>query len=142
MLRCLVLLTLTFAKRVTLHLEQLSPRTQLLHAGISFHDESRCMRFDFRPFCVDDTYLTATNLKDAFYSPHLAQSVAWGVTDRSWEEIVSYEHSHLCRRYVLGVYDCRHYTHEFALWSTGSGTPIWQLHELWQNHEKHLQLRK
>jgi hypothetical protein len=61
------------------------------------------------------------------------RKVLWGYTERTWEEIIAFENQNLCKQYVLGVYDCRHYVREFSEWSTGRPTPVWRLFELYES---------
>ena len=118
------------SKKVILHLERFSQLHPLLHAGIEFQDGESSCRFDFRPGPVRSTYrchfvdeerpLTDSN-----------KVVLWGYTEKSWDEIIAFENQNLCKRYILGVYDCRHYVRAFAEWSTGRPTPVWRLFELY-----------
>ena len=137
--------------RVTLHLELFAPRLRLLHAGISVRDRRRCIRFDFRPFHTGDTYRTTqmerralahllpeSAVADAFRGYRASVGIAdyrdvdWGVTDRTFAQILDYEATHLSqKRYVLGVYDCRHYVSEFASWAVARPLEVWRLHTLW-----------
>ena len=37
----------------------------------------------------------------------------------------------LHKKYILGIYDCRHYVNKFTEWSLDKPTPIWKLNRLW-----------
>jgi len=118
------------SKRVYIHLERFNKRPSLIHTGISFTDEAKTVRYDFRsrPF-HNGTYET-TDIK----SECNTRTIKWGETSRSWEDISRFELQQLCKnQYVLGVYDCRHYTRDFTLWSCPNlpSTPVWKINELW-----------
>lgn len=133
-------------KNVFLHLERFSRRHNLLHAAISFEDDlpfGESRRFDFRPYCNEPTYWIVDGGDDEHrrWPPELiiddlqggglaSKTIFWGKTNKTWNEIMSFERDHLCNRYILGVYDCRHYVSKFADYTTGSATPIWRLKEL------------
>lgn len=136
------------SKDVFIHLDKFSERHNLLHVGISFHDRYGRMRFDFRPNINDKSYMTsASDIKSSriwipdykdedFFAyrenRHIeTRSIKWGSTQQDWDDILHFE-KELSQRYLLGVYDCRHYVHHFTTWSTGKGTPIWSLHKLWK----------
>lgn len=130
--------------RVTVHMELFQPRLRLLHTGISFRNGRRCVRFDFRPFHDGGSYVTTATERRALrhlppdlatlHAPSMPRRDAhWGVTDRTFDEILDFEATHLARRrYVLGVYDCRHYVSEFATWAVQRPLEVWRLHALWE----------
>lgn len=147
-------------KDVFIHLDKFSNRHNLLHVGVSFHDVYGSMRFDFRPNNKGKSYLTTTattqiidmgslflhtypvaEYVDKEFAEYRAnrrietRSIYWGKTLKSWDNILSFEKYDLSQRYVIGVYDCRHYVKRFTYWSTGKGTPVWSLHRLWEVEE-------
>ena len=140
-------------KDVFVHLDKFSNRHNLLHVGISFHDMYGSIRFDFRPNNDGRSYVTTAKHRmnvNALFSNYNIEDyqdrefaeyrenrhietrlIHWGSTIKTWEDIMSFEKHDLCQRYVLGVYDCRHYVNRFTAWSTENATPIWSLHKLW-----------
>lgn len=148
-----VVMCMALAKRVILHVERFGKRHSLLHTAISFQGPLETRRFDFRMGDVNGTYLTTaeqrSDLRALIPGMHIPESeieayadfrheidssakqMVWGETDRSWGEIMAFEQT-LCHRYILGIYDCRHYVNAFSRWSTGTGTPIWRLHLLYR----------
>ena len=144
---------LTFSvKNVYLHMERFNERFNLLHTGISFSDRYKTVRYDFRPFSSGGTYETSSesrldsealfaglNLPQEFHEDfrrHRTEleekTIQWGETNKTWKEISDFEIENLCtKRYILGVYDCRHYTRDFMKWSCNKETPIWNLDILW-----------
>lgn len=126
-----VLLLSSAAIQVTLHLKRIIPRSNVMHAGISFRSAHRAMRFDFGPSKFDARHIGTWFARRG--APEQTVDVAWGATNRTWPEIVQFERDVLRRRrYLLGVYDCRHYVRDFADWSVGEPTPVWRLEELWE----------
>jgi hypothetical protein len=144
------------AMNVAVHLERFHARHNLLHVGVSFHTGGNWVRYDFRPFNDGRSYVTtaeqrlhlgaimpALTVADAYVAEYAAYranisaasvDIVWGESDKTWPEIAKFEETCLRRRYVLGIYDCRHYVREFTRWSTGRATPVWLLHTLWQEY--------
>ena len=53
----------------------------------------------------------------------------WGYSNKTIDEIVEYENS-MEYRYILGIYDCRHYVRNLTKWTTNKSTPVWSLDRL------------
>jgi hypothetical protein len=145
------------AKRVYLHLEKFHRRPTLIHTGLTFRDRFKSVRYDFRPFSFG-SYVTSDDARrnasvmfpgaapvlgvcgDEFHDRYAVarseveeRTILWGETEKSWREISQFELDTLCtRRYLLGVYDCRHYTRDFTSWSCDRATPVWTVDELWE----------
>jgi len=60
-----------------------------------------------------------------------SKELYWGTSNYSIEEIVKLE-KRLHKKYILGVYDCRHYADELCKISLNKGIPIWNLKSLLQ----------
>lgn len=139
-------------KNVYLHMEKFDEIFNLLHTGISFEDKYKTVRYDFRPFWTGGTYETniesRLNSEALFPTLNLPQEVSedfrqhreelevktikWGETNKTWKEISDFEIESLCtKRYILGVFDCRHYTRDFTRWCCNNQTPVWNLDILW-----------
>lgn len=133
------------ATKVNIHLEKFNVRYNLLHIGISFESKERLVRFDYRPFNdnsnYDTTNIDRSNFATIFpniYIPNDVnipkemekKNIHWGNTNKTIYEIFEFEKT-LHRKYILGVYDCRHYVHRFTKWALDNPTPIWHLHKLW-----------
>ena len=121
---------------VNLHLEKFNKFYNLYHIGISFknENENKVLRYDYRPFCEEKS-LNANQLViiDKFYKLLLSKTIEnitifWGETNKTLEEIEIFEKT-LQKKYILGIYDCRHYVNGFSLWSLNKRTPIWKLHK-------------
>lgn len=134
--------------QVTLHLEQINP--YLIHTGISFKRGMKTIRFDYRSFNDNGNYITTRKSRQNFQQifPDLPLSlqhpeyqdyqknihkfkkdIIWGYTNYSLAEILEYEKL-LQRRYIVGIYDCRHYTNKLAIWCLDKSIPIWNLKSL------------
>ena len=150
-------------KYVILNLEQFSSRHNLLHVAITFSDtpctvNRKVCRFDFRAYNDGNSYMTnkrqRLNLDLTFPNLNIpndynmndyneyrknidvhSKNIYWGETNKTWDEIFEFEKEFLCKKYILGVYDCRHYTNKFTYWATGKASPIWKLKDLWNNNE-------
>lgn len=133
--------------KVYLHLEKFNERYNLLHVGISFDDNHRKIRYDYRAFKNDEDYSTIetqenidlfpnmyipTDIND--YSDIEKRTIYWGTCYKSFHEIIDFEKT-LHRRYILGLYDCRHYVNKFSMWALNKPSPIWNLHILWKSLE-------
>ena len=117
-----VLFLLNKKIKVYIHIEQLIQNTNIYHIGVSFNGIFDSIRYDLRGYNSIFYYnFLKKNLKDYNYF--------WGYTDKSLHEIKDYEIS-LKYKYILGIYDCRHYVRNLTQWSTSNPTPIWRLHQL------------
>ena len=129
--------------KVYLHLEKFNERYNLLHVGISFDNNFQKIRYDYRAFKKDDDYSSIqspesldifptmyipTDIND--YSDIEKRSIYWGTCYKSFHEIIEFEKS-LHKRYLLGIYDCRHYVNKFSIWALNKPSPVWNLHILW-----------
>tara|TARA_Y100000389_G_scaffold66748_4_gene62987 strand:+ start:14499 stop:14978 length:480 start_codon:yes stop_codon:yes gene_type:complete len=134
-------------KKVYLHLEKFSEKYNLLHIGISFEDDVKVIRYDFRPFyddiesyettnknIVEDSIIVHDNIWEHLDIPtdFEKKNVYWGKTNKSFKEIASFEKS-LHKKYILCYYDCRHYVREFTTWALNKSTPVWYLDEIWND---------
>lgn len=132
-----VIFLLSFSvKNVFLHMEKFNKKLNLLHTGLSFSDEYKRVRYDFRlrPF-YSGSYETKIDLDscDSQVKKLETKIIKWGETNKTWKEISDFEIEVLCtKRYILGVYDCRHYVRDFTLWCCDNRTPVWDLYVLWK----------
>ena len=58
-----------------------------------------------------------------------SKEIFWGTTNYSLQDIKDFEKT-LHKKYIIGLYDCRHYVNEFSLWTLNKSAPIWDLHKL------------
>ena len=141
--------------QVNLHLERFNDDFNLYHIGISFKNNNRLLRYDYRPFCEpnkcefktinNDVITNAENsvkvinkqvtLIDKLYRFYIPENVPnktiyWGETSKSLEEVEQFEKT-LPKKYILGINDCRHYVNRISLWALNKRTPIWSLEKLW-----------
>ena len=156
-----MLISLAVPIKVLLHLECFNELNNMYHIGISFHEKTRNIRFDYRAFNDGRSYETTEkqrlNVYDMFpdnplkfytdqklyvqyrkYMEERSKTILWGETNKSMKEIVEYEEN-LHKRYIIGIYDCRHYVHDFTYWCMNKATPIWKLDELWYKDDENIE---
>lgn len=143
-----------YKNKVYLHLEKFNTRFNLIHIGISFENDFKSIRFDYRPFNYGNSYLIEEkNRKNRqILYPHLNQcsklnylliednytiesfnkkKIFWGATNKTQEEIIEFEKNYLLyKKYRVGIYDCRHFVNQLSLFSLDKSTPIWKLKNL------------
>ena len=102
--------------KIYIHLEQLIPYTNIYHIGVSFKKVFRSIRYDLRWIDIPLVYNTKTKSYDLF----------WDYSNYNIDEIIKYE-KNLEFKYILGIYDCRHYVRNLTLWACNNPTPIWKL---------------
>ena len=149
MLSVLIVFLSFSAKNVFLNIEKFNRKLNLLHIGITFSDKHKSVRYDFKPFSTGGSY--ETDIESRFNSeayPNLplvfnedlrpsefeTKTIKWGETNKTWKEISEFETKTLCtKRYIIGIYDCRHYTRDFTGWCCDNQTPVWNLDNLWNS---------
>lgn len=108
--------------KIYIHIEQLFYKTNIYHIGVSFKSLYREIRYDIRGYNIDNLYnLLSYNL----YS----KTIFWDYTNKTIEEIIVYE-KNLDYKYILGIYDCRHYVKNLTKWSCDKPSPVWKLSKL------------
>tara|TARA_X000000368_G_scaffold418742_1_gene419723 strand:- start:1977 stop:2447 length:471 start_codon:yes stop_codon:yes gene_type:complete len=131
----------------------------LIHSGITFEDinNNERIRYDFRAFNDNYEYITTDesrknvtlmfpNLDNNFLDLKglnnlnnentdeknemflISKEIFWGTTNYSLQDIKDFEQT-LHKKYIIGLYDCRHYVNEFSLWALNKSSPIWDLHK-------------
>lgn len=131
----------------------------LIHSGITFEDinNNEKIRYDFRAFNDNYEYITTDesrknvtlmfpNLDNIFLDLKglnnlnnentdeknemflISKEIFWGTTNYSLQDIKDFEQT-LHKKYIIGLYDCRHYVNEFSLWTLNKSAPIWDLHK-------------
>lgn len=103
--------------RVYLHVHRLN--SHMYHTGMSFQRGTERVRFDFRAFA--DNFETV--------GPQEGHTLYWGTAPYTLEEVRAYEQT-LHKRYIFGVYDCRHHSNALAEWAVGRPVPVWGLKAL------------
>lgn len=112
--------------KVYIHIELLIPRTNIYHIGVTFKSIASNIRYDIRGINLDNLYSFFTeNLEKEMYS----KTLFWAYSDKSLDEIIEYEKS-IEHKYIIGIYDCRHYVRNLTLWACNKPTPVWKLIKL------------
>lgn len=109
--------------KVYIHIEQLITKTNIFHVGISFKNIRESIRYDLAGINIQ--YLRFANTDENI----IKKTLFWDYSNKTLKEITEYE-STLNNRYLLGIYDCRHYVRQLTNWSTSNPTPIWKLNKL------------
>jgi len=107
--------------KVYIHIQQLFTNTNIFHIGISFYNVNNNIRYDLRGYNIENINFLNKNL---YY-----ETIFWGYSNKSLKQIIDYE-SKLEYKYILGIYDCRHYVRNLTSWSMNKPTPIWKLNKL------------
>tara|TARA_Y100001970_G_scaffold65688_1_gene84051 strand:- start:243 stop:695 length:453 start_codon:yes stop_codon:yes gene_type:complete len=133
--------------RIYINLEK--PNDMIMHAGITLRNDEKEIRYDFRAFNDGRDYITTEesrkNMTEMF--PDLdkdflkakglgedmkfiyTKEIYYGTSNYSMEEIMEMEKG-LRKKYILAVYDCRHYVNELCKLSLDKEIPIWDLESL------------
>ena len=140
---------------VILNLEKFNNKPNLLHIGISFIDDKNNIRFDFRHSNRGKSYITNIEKTNVIYDDFLMnlnnisntyhiinnkndtekKNIFFGITEKTQKEILEFEKNKLIqKKYILGIYDCRHYVNDFTIWCLRKKTPIWKLYKLWEDN--------
>ena len=144
-----VFLGLIIPTKIYINIEK--PNPIITHAGITFENNNKKIRYDFRAFNNDDNYMTSEEsrknvtqmfplLDSKFFDfmgfnefrnniTFFSKEIFLGTTNYSLEEIILYEKT-INKNYILGFYDCRHYVNELTLWCLNTSIPIWNLDSL------------
>ena len=133
--------------RIYINLEK--PNDMIIHAGITLRNDEKEVRYDFRAFNdgrdyitteesrksmsemfpdLDKDFLKAKGLGDDMVFIY-TKEIYYGTSNYSMEEIMEMERG-LSKKYILAVYDCRHYVNELCKLSLDKEIPIWDLESL------------
>lgn len=108
--------------KIYIHIEQLFSKTNIYHIGITFKSINGNVRYDVHGFNIDNLYnILSYNL----YS----KTIFWDYSNKTIKEIIDYE-KNLDYKYILGIYDCRHYVKNLTKWASDNPTPVWKLYKL------------
>ena len=133
--------------KIYLNIEK--PNKFMIHTGITIKNYFKEVRFDFRAFNDNREYMTTFESRKSIEMmfPDLdrkfidykgltgeirflySKELYWGTSNYSIEEIIKFEKS-LHKKYILGVYDCRHYVNELSKLALNKTMPIWNLESL------------
>ena len=105
--------------KIFIHLEQLIPKTNIYHIGITFKDLFTEIRYDVR--WIDIGFLNLKKTKSI--------TLFWDYSNYTIDDIVAYE-KQIEFDYILGIYDCRHYVRNLTYWACSNPTPVWKLYKL------------
>lgn len=148
-LNILFTLLIPMQTKVYINLEKVN--SIITHTGITFENNNKNIRYDFRAFNNNDDYTTTEksrknitlmfpNMNSKFLDLkgfnefrddilEYNNDILIGTTNYSIEEIINYEKT-INKKYILGIYDCRHYVNNLCLWTLNISIPIWNLDKL------------
>ncbi len=146
----IILEFIAFPKMVILHLEKIPGG--ITHTAISFKTCYKTARYDFRVFNENNSCMTSNldngdiqniypnmynqgfnsrlrGFLEAFFSREnkvITYQINLGKTYKTFNEIEKFSNK-INRKYIFGIYDCRHYTNRFTTWAGLGRIPIWNL---------------
>lgn len=145
----LISLVIHSPTKVYINLEKVNPI--ITHSGITFENDNKNIRYDFRAFNNNHDYSTTEESRKniSLMFPNInskfldlkgfnefrddillySHDILIGTTNYSIEEIINYEKT-MNKKYILGIYDCRHYVNNLCLWTLNITIPIWNLDKL------------
>tara|TARA_B100001175_G_scaffold223322_1_gene190261 strand:- start:212 stop:838 length:627 start_codon:yes stop_codon:yes gene_type:complete len=112
--------------KIYIHIEQLFPRTNIYHIGVTFKSVISNIRYDIRGFNID---VISKFIGDNNQTKLYEKTLFWDYTNKTVEEVVEYE-KNMEHKYILGIYDCRHYVRNLTSWASNNPTPVWNLTKL------------
>lgn len=120
---------------VYIHIEKLYARLPIYHIGVTFYNGYKSVRYDYRPFNENGSYITNYKDNTETFKNNIIKSktIYWGQTNLSLEEIHLYQKNIVENypKYRLGINDCRHYANKLTKNVCEKPTPIWKLYKLW-----------
>ena len=121
-----ILFLLNKKTKIYIHIEQLFARTNIYHIGVTFKSLTSHIRYDVRGINLDRLF---NLLSDKTVSNLYTKTLFWDYSNKTIDEIIEYEKT-IDHKYILGIYDCRHYVRNLTYWSCNNPTPVWKLTKL------------
>jgi hypothetical protein len=121
-----LLFLLNLKTKVYINISKIIPYTNIYHIGIMFKTIN------------DYTFYELSNdlglqFLEIIPGANEYKEIFWGYTNKTLYDISEYEKT-LNRSYILGLYDCRHYTRDLSYWTTYNPTPVWKLKDIINNN--------
>ena len=124
---------------VYIHIEKLYKRLPIYHIGVSFFDGYKTVRYDYRPFNENGSYITINKKDNDTFKNNIiySKTLYWCQIEYPLKHIQKCEREivNCYPKYKLGINDCRHYAYRLTLKTTNKATPIWKLSTLWNSIE-------
>lgn len=120
-----LLFLLNLKTKVYINISKIIPYTNIYHIGIMFITIKGC---DFYELSND----LGLHFLEIIPGANEYEEIFWGYTNRTLQDICEYEKT-LNNTYILGLYDCRHYTRDLSNWTTYNPTPVWKLKDIVNN---------
>ena len=133
------ILILNHKTDVYIHIEKLYTRLPIYHIGVSFFNGYRTVRYDYRPFNENGSYITINRKENDTFKNNIiySKTLYWCQIEYSLKYIDQCQREIVndYPKYKLGINDCRHYAYRLTLKTTNKPTPIWKLYKLWNSIE-------
>tara|TARA_Y100000389_G_scaffold160654_1_gene162877 strand:+ start:2077 stop:2736 length:660 start_codon:yes stop_codon:yes gene_type:complete len=120
-----LLFLLNLKTKVYINISKIIPYTNIYHIGIMFRTIKGC---DFYELSND----LGLRFLEIIPAANGYEEIFWGYTNKTLQDICEYEKT-LNNTYILGLYDCRHYTRDLSNWTTYNPTPVWKLKDIVNN---------
>ena len=108
--------------KVYINIEQIFDDLNIYHIGVTFKSIIRKISFDIIGIRLYDTGFMRN--KNRF-----KKTLFWDYSSKTIDEVIKYE-KNLNYRYIIGIYDCRHYVRNLTAWACNNPTPVWKLDRL------------
>jgi hypothetical protein len=112
---------------VYIHIEKLYTRLPIYHIGVSFFNGYRTVRYDYRPFNENDSYVTINRKQNDTFKNNIidTKTIYWCQIDYPLNYIDK------CEREIVDSYP--KYTRRLTKKTTKKPTPIWKLYKIWNS---------
>tara|TARA_B100001778_G_scaffold303035_1_gene280107 strand:- start:560 stop:1225 length:666 start_codon:yes stop_codon:yes gene_type:complete len=117
-----LLFLLNLKTKVYVNISKIIPHTNIYHIGIIFITIKDSNIYEM----TNDLGL---HFLEILPNSNEYEEIFWGYTNKTLDDIHEYEKS-LNNKYILGLYDCRHYTRDLSNWTTHKPTPVWKLKDI------------
>tara|TARA_B100001093_G_scaffold4427_1_gene4568 strand:- start:2564 stop:3145 length:582 start_codon:yes stop_codon:yes gene_type:complete len=108
--------------KVYINIEQIFDDLNIYHIGVTFKSIIRKISFDIIGIRLYDTGFMRNKNR-------LKKTLFWDYSSKTIDEVIEYE-KNLKYRYIIGIYDCRHYVRNLTAWACNNPTPVWKLDRL------------
>lgn len=108
--------------KVYINIDQIFNDLNIYHIGVTFKSIFRKISFDIVGIRLYDTGFMRNNNR-------IKKKLFWDYSDKTIDQIIDYEKK-MEYRYIIGIYDCRHYVRNLTTWACNNPTPVWKLDKL------------
>lgn len=109
--------------KIYIHIEEIFNDLNIYHIGVTFKNVFSKVRYDIVGLSIYEIDIFKNNKNKR------SKTIFWDYSNKSLSEIIEYERT-MEYKYILGIYDCRHYVRNITTWASNKPTPVWRLGEL------------